>query len=63
MKKIELTLIAILLASFVYAQNTYYWSGGEKHHLKKQTNVFVVKFNKEQSIENIAEELKDNKNK
>ncbi|HPB04785.1 MAG TPA: S8 family serine peptidase, partial [Prolixibacteraceae bacterium] len=62
MKKIELTLIAILLASFVYAQNTYYWSGGEKHYLKKQTNVFVVKFNKEQSIENIAEELKDNKN-
>ena len=42
MKKIELTLIAILLASFVYAQNTYYWSGREKHYLKKQTNVFVV---------------------
>ena len=26
MKKINLTVIAILLTSFVYAQNDYYWS-------------------------------------
>ncbi len=57
MKKINLTLIVIFLTSFVYAQSSYYWSAGKKHYLKKQSDTYVVKLEKEQSFEDAVETL------
>lgn len=61
MKKINLTFIIILLASFVFAQNDYYWSAGKKHYLKPHDNVFVVKMQKELTLEN-AQKIKGEQN-
>ena len=61
MKRINLTLIAILFASFVFAQNDYYWSAGKKHFLKQQANSFVVKLQEEQTFDN-AQKIKSDRN-
>jgi len=61
MKKILLTLIVILLTSFVYAQNDYYWSAGKRHYLKQQANAFVVKLQKELTFEK-AQKMKSDRN-
>lgn len=60
-KKINLTLIAILFTSFVYAENDYYWSAGKKHYLKQQTNAYVVKLAKELDFDN-AQKIKSDRN-
>ena len=52
MKKINLTIIILLLASFVFAQSDYYWSADKKHYLKLHDNAFVVKMQKELILEN-----------
>lgn len=54
MKKINLTFIAIMLASLIYAQNDYYMSRGKKHYLNKQPNAFIVKLEKGLNFENTA---------
>ena len=60
MKKINLTLIVILLTLFVYAQDNYYWSAGKKHFLKQQSHSFVVKLQDELDFGN-AQKIKNDR--
>ena len=62
MKRLYLTLIVILLASFVYAQNNYYWSNGKKHYLKPELKKIIVKLKNEQSFENTVAKFERDKN-
>ena len=44
MKKIVLATVFFAISLLSFAQNNYYWSGGKKHYLKEDPNVFIVKF-------------------